>query len=152
TAPVGVRPKHRDAEMNRERTRATEAVVSRRIRTPPRTIIGWTKWLDQSNWNFLPHSFHDCQENLRWTWNIVLNPSSSLRGQKKGLSALKSVQATTKSAPTFLNLDRVQSFRQLQLELVKNPLLVLIQLADAAQPNFFTFYRGQYDIHAVQLG
>jgi hypothetical protein len=49
-------------------------------------------------------------------------------------------------------LDRVESFWQLQLELVKNRLLVLVQLADASQPNLSTFDRGQYDIHAVQLG
>jgi hypothetical protein len=40
-------------------------------------------------------------------------------------------------------------FWQLQLELVKNRLLILIKLGDAPQPNLSTLYGGEYDIHAM---
>jgi hypothetical protein len=37
------------------------------------------------------------------------------------------------------------------LELVKNPLLLVIELGDASQPDLSSFDRWQHDVHAVQL-
>jgi hypothetical protein len=52
---------------------------------------------------------------------------------------------------TFQDLNRLQTFRYLQLKLVQDLLLLIIEFRDAPQPDLLSFDGRQYDIDAVEL-